>query len=604
MPALSPGYTEAAPTMPSRRRPRRALLTIVVLALWGLITHGTFAGSGDEPHYLAIAHSIAFDGDLDVGNNYGAAEPLIAGGRLQAGAHVQPGPDGTLRPVHDVGLPLLASPYVRLAAPLASWLSRAIRPAAMQRARLNTGLLYRHLLSMAAIVLAAVLAGLMFDSLIAIGAPTSFAFATVLLLALSPPLMIFSILFFTELLSALLCFVVFRRVTLLETSGVGPWGLLGLTTGAMFLVHARNIGLVVPLAALALYQLRSRPRRREALAFAACVAVAIAARTWINYTFWGTLVQGPHARIAWLGVGDVLQQMGMRMTALLVDQEFGLLPYAPIYALGIGGAFVLAREKPALGTGDGHRLRLVHRADRLPDHERARLDGRMDAGGAIPDADRAAAQLVRLCRAQDLSAAAGRAHRRAPDRHQRVLLAAPEDPVERRQRYRRVLRNDGLPRLRVAAVVSGSLIALLPAHRVVEAHGDLRVRTRCDRHRFARFHVAADWRAGRRRAGAAVVHRFLVVDERHVDRAGRDGLERDRAAVLDQGLHRQRLARSRRRRHIEQEDEDRVLLVHRPLPLVRGGDDHIARAAHRDDCRRRDGGQASHREAHCQNLAH
>jgi hypothetical protein len=40
--------------------------------------------------------------------------------------------------------------------------------------------------------------------------------------------------------------------------------------------------------------------------------------------------------------------MGMRMTALLVDQEFGLLPYAPIYALGIGGAFVLAREKPAL----------------------------------------------------------------------------------------------------------------------------------------------------------------------------------------------------------------------------------------------------------------
>jgi hypothetical protein len=116
----------------------------------------------------------------------------------------------------------------------------------------------------------------------------------------------------------------------------------------MFLVHARNIGLVVPLAALALFQLRPRSRWGEAAAFLAGLAAALALRTWINYLFWGTPLQGPHARMAWLGMADVAQQMGMRMTALLVDQEFGLLTYAPIYALGIGGAFVLAREKPAL----------------------------------------------------------------------------------------------------------------------------------------------------------------------------------------------------------------------------------------------------------------
>ena len=73
---------------------RRALQAMVMLALWGLITHGTHAGTGDEPHYLAITHSIAFDGDLDLANNYGAASrssaaacsrPALTCGRASAG---------------------------------------------------------------------------------------------------------------------------------------------------------------------------------------------------------------------------------------------------------------------------------------------------------------------------------------------------------------------------------------------------------------------------------------------------------------------------------------------------------------------------------------
>src|SRR5688500_17367664 len=87
-----PRYTEPAQSMPTTRRARRRVLQpIIALALWGLITHGTFAGSGDEPHYLAVAHSIAFDSDFDLSNNYGASEPLIAGGTLKPEAHVRPG---------------------------------------------------------------------------------------------------------------------------------------------------------------------------------------------------------------------------------------------------------------------------------------------------------------------------------------------------------------------------------------------------------------------------------------------------------------------------------------------------------------------------------
>ncbi len=96
----------------------RILTAAVILTCWGLATHGTHAGTGDEPHYVVIAHSVAFDFDIDLANNYGGNEPLIGGGALEPELHARPGVDGTLRPVHDVGLPLILAPYVRLLKPL------------------------------------------------------------------------------------------------------------------------------------------------------------------------------------------------------------------------------------------------------------------------------------------------------------------------------------------------------------------------------------------------------------------------------------------------------------------------------------------------------
>ena len=83
--------------------PRRALQAIVCTRALGLITHGTFAGTGDEPHYLAITHSIAFDGDLDLANNYGANEPLVGGGVLSPERTCGRAWTDVARPVHDVG---------------------------------------------------------------------------------------------------------------------------------------------------------------------------------------------------------------------------------------------------------------------------------------------------------------------------------------------------------------------------------------------------------------------------------------------------------------------------------------------------------------------
>src|SRR5687768_14718633 len=96
------------------RRARRLVLA-VVLVLWGLITHGTYAGTGDEPHYQIMAHSLAFDGDLDLTTDYTDLTNRSLGGRFEPGAHIFPGKDGRLRPVHDIGMPVLFTPYYAFA---------------------------------------------------------------------------------------------------------------------------------------------------------------------------------------------------------------------------------------------------------------------------------------------------------------------------------------------------------------------------------------------------------------------------------------------------------------------------------------------------------
>jgi hypothetical protein len=334
---------------PAIRRTRRALQIVFVIVLWGLITHGTFAGSGDEPHYLAIAHSVAFDGDFDMANNYGGNEPLVGGGVLEFESHVRAGIGGVLRPVHDVGLPLLFAPVVRVAVPLTRALTRVIPERVMRRARLTPAVLYRQLISMAMIVVAAILLGLVFDTFTLLGGPHRAVGGTTMAVMLSPPILIFSTLFFTELVSATLCLFVFRRVTLMRIAGAWAWATTGLATGLLFLVHARNIGLVMPLAILAVLAMRGQARRADAIAFATALVAMLGIRTAINHLFWGALLTGPHAR---LGSGPTidaaLQEMAVRFAGLFVDQEFGLLVYAPVYLLAIVGAVSLWRHRRVL----------------------------------------------------------------------------------------------------------------------------------------------------------------------------------------------------------------------------------------------------------------
>jgi hypothetical protein len=74
--------------------------------------------TGDEPHYLLVAESIAFDGDVDLRNDYASRERTLRvvnmfplGYPAQAAVYKE---SGELRPLHGVGLSVLLAPAVGL----------------------------------------------------------------------------------------------------------------------------------------------------------------------------------------------------------------------------------------------------------------------------------------------------------------------------------------------------------------------------------------------------------------------------------------------------------------------------------------------------------
>ena len=324
---------------------------IVALVLWGLATHGTHAGEGDEPHYLAIAHSIAFDVDLDVSNNYGAREPLLGGGALDPRDHTRLGADGTLRPIHDVGLPLLYAPFARVGVPLVSWLSAKLSPDVKRRLRVESPTLYKHFVSAVMVLVTVGLALQLFYALITAGVERRAALRWAALVVLSTPVLIMSVSFFTEIVSAALGFFVFTRLAHDKARDAPAWMLCGCVTGLLLLVHARNAGLVLGLLALGTWLLVRRRAPRHLAAFIAGFALLFCVRTLINIRFWGTWLTSPHARPGeWEGFGALFAEFGRRAAGMLLDQEFGLLPYAPIYVLVPLGLGRLARSNRQLAA--------------------------------------------------------------------------------------------------------------------------------------------------------------------------------------------------------------------------------------------------------------
>ena len=308
---------------------------IVLLLVWALLDHVTTRldpVTGDEPFYLVTAGSILRDGDINEANNWRQRDvdqwlppnPLprdwqgwdnpARGFPPHASQTNQPG----VYSKHGLGVPALI-----------------VVPMALGG---RTGIVLFYGL------IGGLVAANMYLLARQAGAAMPVALVVTGLLAFSTPLLPYSFLIFPELPAALCTVYVFRR--LLERESAGWQALLmGLSLGLLPWLHARLAIIVVALMVMALARLLTGRTRLPLVAFLAPALLSGAGLTAFYWHFYGRPWPNTQDHA---GMTDSLAGWGRGMAGLLLDQQWGLLVHAPIYALAGAGIVALAARRRGL----------------------------------------------------------------------------------------------------------------------------------------------------------------------------------------------------------------------------------------------------------------
>jgi len=284
---------------------------------------------GDEPYNLLLAHSLAYDGDTDLANNYAAGDWRHFMDRPIAPQPGDPiGPHGEKYSRHNALLPLALAPAYRLAGKTGAQLTMALLTAALAWLTLRLG---RHY--------AADRPG---EALI--------AWAWV---AFAPPLLLYSYQVWVEVPAALLAMAALDRILELDPADSAhprwrTWLAIATPTLLLPLLKIRFILIAVPLVALAVWRVGRRPRqRRQALALGALLLALSGGillynqRTYSNplkIHSWQEIDPYSHTLMDYLGGG----------LGLFYDCAFGLFAFAPIWLLLLPALALLLARRAAL----------------------------------------------------------------------------------------------------------------------------------------------------------------------------------------------------------------------------------------------------------------
>jgi len=287
--------------------PRRAFFPLVLLLYLAIAlrVQSQVGPEGDEPQYLMVTDSILRDHSL-------SPEKAFAQGRYRV-FHAGPlephyrvrGRHGEIYSLHSVGLSVLllpayglggyagASYFMALLAALVAWETREAVFSWTSRLALADGVGW--------------------------------------MVALSPPLIHYAGLIFTEVPAALIVALVLSR-----GGRTGRKGLLalGIAVAALPWLNVRYVVVEAVLLVYLVFRIGARSRALLALPVAAsCVGIAV--YHFLLYGFFDPRhVYGLHPELALSNVPEGLQ-------GLWLDQEFGLLCYAPVFALGLPGLLSL-----------------------------------------------------------------------------------------------------------------------------------------------------------------------------------------------------------------------------------------------------------------------
>jgi len=322
----------------ARWPPQCFVPALVFLVVFGLTTHAKYSVSGDEPHYLMIAESLLSDGDLDVSNNYRTGSGVRFGHEgLLPGSHVRVARDGSLMPVHDVGLPVLLLPVYAMAGRVS-----AVVPAAwMHRFRMTPGLFAYSIVS--AFLLAMACTGLsLLGTVLTEVTSAKLAWGLIFVVGIVPPFLSNAFLVYPEIPAFFACclalWAVVRRGAVRMPALLAAAAALGVLPWFHRKFALFVVGLVTALALTQGHRLRRLSRWRLILLFAALTIPQALLCAW-TLDRWGNL-GGPltldRMPFSW---GAFRQGM----FGLLIDRENGLFVWAPVFLIAPCGWWLTRR---------------------------------------------------------------------------------------------------------------------------------------------------------------------------------------------------------------------------------------------------------------------
>lgn len=311
----------------SRLPVARAAFFPALLALYVVVAaraQSQVGAEGDEPHYLMVADSLLRDGDLDLERDY-ALGRYRAFHRGDLAPHYRKrGKEGQIYSLHAVGLSLLVLPAYAVGG----------YPGASFFMALLAALLARELRALLREVCPDVAEGVAW------------------VVGLSPPLLHYAGLIFTEVPAALVLTAALRRARR-EGQGFGGALFVGAAIALLPWLNVRYSPLAL---VLLLYALAGRPRRPVAAGLVLPTLLSVAGLAVYHHALYGFYdprrVYGARPELAWRNLPEGLQ-------GLLLDQEFGLLAYAPVFALALPGLAGLFRRRPALTAASAAMLAVV-----------------------------------------------------------------------------------------------------------------------------------------------------------------------------------------------------------------------------------------------------
>jgi hypothetical protein len=278
---------------------------------------------GDEPWYLLITHSLAYDGDAELTNQYENGDWRHFLDRPIAPQPGDPrGPDGEVYSRHNELLPLLLAPAYRLAGRTGALVMMAIFTAALAWTSLRLARRYFPVRP----------------------GPALLAYA---LVAFTPPLLLYSYQVWVEIPAALLAAAALDRVLAPGGWGRKKWFGVGAPLMLLPLLKIRLLMLAGPLLLMA-WLFAGRPRKPLVI-LGALLAVLGGGILGYNQIQYGNPLK-VHSLQEIAFYDQPLRQYALGLSGFFWDSAFGLFASAPLWLLLLPAGVLLVRHRHPLAA--------------------------------------------------------------------------------------------------------------------------------------------------------------------------------------------------------------------------------------------------------------